>query len=273
MDHGVFSRLQLLHGGWDDWTIRKRVADGDLTRLRRGWFATTYADERVARAVRSGGALSCASALQVYGYWVPPGYENLHVRSSRNLTRGHSCRLPGTQLPVRVALDPVPVALACAFNCMPAEHWIAACDSVMNTEKISGERLRADLGTVTRAMDELLEQTDGRAQSGTESITRIRLRAEKFDVHVQPQIAFVGRSDLRIGSLILECDSKTHHTSLADYQNDRRRDRKSLRNGWMTMRITYNDVLYGWDEVLDDIRAVTRARRHRIRGTQRPTGT
>jgi hypothetical protein len=31
------------------------------------------------------------------------------------------------------------------------------------------------------------------------------------------------------------------------------------------MRITYDDVLYGWDDVLADIRSITRTDRHRIR--------
>jgi very-short-patch-repair endonuclease len=73
----------------------------------------------------------------------------------------------------------------------------------------------------------------------------------------------VGRTDLRIGRLLLECDSITHHTSLENYHNDRRRDRRALVDGWLTMRITYDDVLYGWDGILADIRAITRPDRHR----------
>ena len=34
---------------------------------------------------------------------------------------------------------------------------------------------------------------------------------------------------------------------------------------WMTMRLTYDDVLYDWEEVLEEIRALTRPDRHRIR--------
>jgi very-short-patch-repair endonuclease len=109
----------------------------------------------------------------------------------------------------------------------------------------------------------LLDKCDPDSQSGTESITRVRLRAVGFSVVVQPRIPGVGRVDLRVGRLLLECDSIRHHTSLENYHNDRRRDRRALVDGWLAMRITYDDVLYGWDAVIADIRAITRSDRHR----------
>jgi very-short-patch-repair endonuclease len=146
---------------------------------------------------------------------------------------------------------------------MTAEHWIATCDSAMNTAGLTASEMVCELGTSSRKVASLLEKCDPRSQSGTESITRVRLRSAGFAVVVQPQIPGIGRADLRIGRLVLECDSITHHTSLDNYQNDRRRDRRALVDDWLTMRITYDDVLYGWDGVLADIRAITRSDRHR----------
>ncbi|GAA1461518.1 DUF559 domain-containing protein [Williamsia maris] len=151
---------------------------------------------------------------------------------------------------------------------MSEEHWIAACDSALESGLVD----RADLDVVLNARGRsLLSKCDERSQSGTESICRVRLRALRFGVVVQPKIAGVGKVDLRVGKLLIECDSKTHHTSLENYQNDRRRDRSALVTGWMTMRVTYDDVLYGWDGVLDDVQTITRADRHRIRGRNRLT--
>lgn len=65
-----------------------------------------------------------------------------------------------------------------------------------------------------------------------------------FSVIVQPRIEGVGRVDLRVGKLLIECDSKAHHTSMANYRNDRRRDRCALVRGWLKMRLTYEDVVY-----------------------------
>jgi very-short-patch-repair endonuclease len=110
-----------------------------------------------------------------------------------------------------------------------------------------------------------MEKCEPESQSGTESITRLRLRAAGFTVVVQPVILGIGRVDMRMGRLLIGCDSQSHHTSLDNYRNDRRRDRKALPDRWLTMRITYDDVLYGWEDVLADIRSITRTDRHRIR--------
>ena len=34
---------------------------------------------------------------------------------------------------------------------------------------------------------------------------------------------------------------------------------------YLVMRFTYDDILFGWDEALADIRALTKSRRHRVR--------
>lgn len=122
------------------------------------------------------------------------------------------------------------------------------------------------MGTIGPTVRDLLGRTDPRAQSGTESISRIRLRALGYDVVVQPKIAGVQWADLRIGKLILECDSALHHSSPADSKRDRHRDRRALIDGWMTMRLTYDNILYEWEETLEDIRAITQHDRHRARG-------
>ncbi|WP_308191574.1 DUF559 domain-containing protein [Gordonia liuliyuniae] len=70
---------------------------------------------------------------------------------------------------------------------------------------------------------------------------------------------------MRIGRLLIECDSMRHHTSREDYECDHHRDRRALIDGWLTLRLTYDDVLYDWGGVLADVREVTRRDRHRIR--------
>lgn len=218
-------------------------------------------------AVQLGGALSCVSALRKHGLWVPVGYERVHVRVTRHGKQHQvrACQGPGRSLPVETALDPIPVALGCAFRCMSAEDWIAMCDSVLNTLGLSVPALQAEMGRVSQKMSDLMGKCDRNSQSGTESLARLRLRAAGFTVHVQPSIHRVGYVDLRIGRLLIECDSISHHTSLENYRNDRRRDRNALVGRWLTMRLTYDDVVYGWDEVIADIRAITDSDRHRIR--------
>ncbi|MGU3293554.1 type IV toxin-antitoxin system AbiEi family antitoxin domain-containing protein [Williamsia sp. M5A3_1d] len=260
----MFSTAQLKQRGATDSQIRRAVAAGDLVRLRPGWYARRTADPTVAAAVRSGGVLGCVTALQHHGVWIAPGHDQIHVRRSKGLRAATTtgCRGIGAPPPTATALDPPAYALGCAVRCMSAENWIAACDSVLQLG-IAG---RADIVAVLGPGGRHLEsRSDGRSQSGTETLVRLRLRALGFEVVVQPEIDGVGRVDLRVGKLLIECDSKAHHTSLENYRNDRRRDRAALIRGWLKMRFTYDDVVYGWDDTLDSIRAITRPRRHRMR--------
>lgn len=268
MGRGVFSTAELQQIGYDDWHIRKAIRNGMLFRLRAGWYATPTADAVVAEAARMGGALSCVSALRSHGLWVSPGYDRIHVRVSKHGKRKRAlfCQGPGRPLPVVTALDPIPIALACAVKCMTDEDWIAVCDSALNKDRrMTIVDLQREMGVVPSRVRDMMEKCDARSQSGTETLTRLRLRAAGFIVHVQPDIPDVGWVDLRIGRLLIECDSEGHHTSLANYKNDRRRDRNAMKGRWLTMRITYDDVLYGWDDVLADVRFIARTGRHRIR--------
>ncbi|MGV9712656.1 hypothetical protein ACWDTI_18570 [Gordonia sp. NPDC003424] len=268
MDPRVYSRAELLRDGADDAYLRRAVRRGALTKPRPGYFARPDADPNVLTAVGRGGALSCISELRRRGFWTPPGYDSLHVRASRHHRdkRQDFCALPGRPLPVTTAVDDIPTALVCAAGCLSEEDWIAVCDSVANSTRTSIPDLAAQLPQTSRRIERLLDKCDARSQSGTESIVRVRLRARGFHVEVQPEISGVGHADLRLGRLLIECDSELHHTSRANYRNDRRRDRKSLlRHDRPTLRLTYDDVLYGWDDVLDDIVWFTDRDRHRIR--------
>lgn len=267
-DSGIYTRRQLQALGYSDVDVRRAIRAGDLIRLRPGWIAAPLHDPKTAGAVRDGGVLSCVSALTFYGLWVPPGHSaDLHLRRSRGMTgKHHACRpLQGPVHTATEAVDSIPVALKYAARCLAPDEWIAVCDSYLNTTRAGADDLLAAMGRIGPTVRDLLFRTDPRAQSGTESIARVRLRALGYDVVVQPRIGGVQWSDLRIGTLILECDSVLHHASREDYERDHHRDRRALVDGWMTMRLTYDDILYGWDEALADIRAITRPRRNRPR--------
>ncbi|WP_020106717.1 hypothetical protein [Nocardia sp. 348MFTsu5.1] len=265
MDFGVYSTKELHRYGMNAWQIRRETQTGSLVGLRHGWYATPTADPEVVAAVRAGGVLGCVTALRKHGLWVAPGSSHVHTRSTRHgePTTRPKCKGFGSPPPALTAVDQIPTALLYAARCLSPEHWIATCDSALNTEKLTVAQMASDMGPSARRVAALLEKCDPASQSGTESITRLRLRALGFAVVVQPPIPGVGRVDLGVGRLLLECDSIRHHTSLENYRNDRRRDRRALVDGWLTMRITYDDVLYGWDGVLADIRAITRPDRHR----------
>ncbi|MFT4200856.1 hypothetical protein [Gordonia sp. (in: high G+C Gram-positive bacteria)] len=266
MDHGVRRRRDLLRRGFTPYEIKKALRSGALTTLRDGWYARTDADPDVARAVRLGGALSCVSALQKHGLWTPPGYGSLHVRGDKHHRGPHSCRGYGGHFPVTQALDDIPLALLCAARCCTREDWIVLADSAMNKNHWQIDDLRRLLPRVPWVVEEMLRHCDPGSQSGTETIARVRLRAAGYKVVVQPPVAaFRGHSDLRIGNLLIECDSREFHDGQRDYEYDRYRDRKALVDEWLTIRLTYANILFDWIDVLSDIQAITRADRHRVR--------
>lgn len=271
--HGVFYRDEL-----DELDVNRRerlrmLAAGELESPRKDWYATPACHSGVRAAVTAGGVLSCVSALKYYGFWVPPGYANDHVRHARSSAIYQtSCRGFSRTAAGRTAVDSVVVALECAARCMAEEDWIAVCDSVQNALGLSADALRGAMGKLPARIQGWFAKTDCDAQSGTESIVRVRLRALGYMVVVQPRVEGVGHSDVRIGRLVIECDGRQYHSSAAEFQADRTRDRKAVIDGWIVIRLTYDDVLFGWAEVLEDIRAITRKDRHRRRSARDDTG-
>lgn len=268
---GVYTGHELRRLGFDANAVLRLIRSGDLRRLRRNWFATRDADAATVLAVSRGGALSCVSVLRRHGIWLMPEATGLHVRPARWYaadSRRTFCRGYGPALPVNTAEDPLPLALLYAARCLSTEAWIVAADSVLNTNRWSVDELAermADFTPVPVAVHRLLDRCDPRSQSGTETLVRIRLRAEGFKVEVQPRIPGVGHTDLRVGRLIIECDSEQFHSSKEQRHLDRRRDRKAIIDGQLPFRVDYHDVLFDWPETFADIRAVTDPRRHRFR--------
>lgn len=82
-------------------------------------------------------------------------------------------------------------------------------------------------------------------------------------VRAQVEIPGVGRVDLLIGRrLVIECDSRAHHTGEAAYESDRTRDRKLVRMGYLVIRLTYQQKLNDWPNVEADILALIRRDEH-----------
>lgn len=245
---------------------------GHVERLRHGWYATPGADAATVAAVRAGGVLSCVSALAAHGIWVAHREQStLHVRMSRHAesTGIRVCHAFGPIPSTPTAVDSLPTALACAARCLDDEHWIAAVDSALQQKKLTLDSLVEAWGHTPVWVAQMLDRCDGRAQSGTESITRIRLRANNFRVMVQVWIPEVGIVDLLMGRLIIECDSEEFHGAPAHRRNDYRRDRNALIGRWPVIRIDYDDVMNRWPEILDDIRAITATDLHRRRRRRR----
>lgn len=245
------------------------VAQGQLRRLRVGWYAQPAADPTIVRAVTAGGTLACVSALALHGVWTPDR-RILHVRRHRNfrshpLERGIVDCGSGGDLPAaRRSVDPLPVALRSAWRCLPTDEFVAVADSLwlmgldpaQVAEILGGGR---DVLNAVALMD--------RAESGTESLVRLRLRRRRLRVRAQIEIEGVGRVDLLVGDrLVIEVDSRAHHTGTENHSRDRWRDLRLHERGFVVLRLTWAQVMHHWDEVEPVILALASRRAHVRRG-------
>lgn len=267
--HGhVLNRQQIVAAGGSDAEIRAAVASGAIRRLRTGWYAWPGADSAICRAISAGGVASCLTALARLGVWVP--YDRrVHVRRSRRL-RGKrppagtvACDLPERRTqPTSHACDTVLVALAAAAGCLTSDHLIVVIDSVLQRKLASREELEQLWQRAPRRVRRSLAAADGVAESGTETLVRLRLL--RRGIQVQPQV-WIGnkRVDFLIGRrLIIEVDSKRWHLDAEAYENDRARDRELAALGYHVIRLTYQQVINGWDRVEPDLLALVRLGDH-----------
>lgn len=64
---GIASRRELLDAGWSETDLWFALSYGNLSRIRRGWFAASDLSDDARRAWRAGGPLACVSALLHHG--------------------------------------------------------------------------------------------------------------------------------------------------------------------------------------------------------------
>lgn len=265
---GVMSTADLRRHGVTYPEVRLLREAGVLINLRRGWYAMEGADPLVRAAVASGGVLGCVSALKFWGVWTPPK-ANLHTRRSEFLQLFPDrpgvlvCDPPGVHPAPIQSVDKIGTALQSAALCLPDDELVTVMDSLLNLRLASPTGLRSLLDPISRRHAALIDQCDA-AESGTETLVRLRLRRKGVKVRTQVPIAGVGRVDLLVGErLVIEVDSKSHHTSMANYHADRLRDRTLVALGYLVVRLTYEDVMFNWDAVWLDLQRLVRRKDHR----------
>lgn len=263
---GVVSRRALLRAGADAAEIESLRGRGTITGIRPGWYAVSDARPIVVAAVKAGAAITCVSALRFHpDVWIPPGQSTTHLRRPRHLTHRSThrrCRAHRA-LPTPIhAVDPLPIALLCAANCLPDEQMVAVLDSVLHSATLSSDDLQELFVGAPQRIARLLGLLDAAAESGTESITRYRLHCLGISVRSQVVLPW-GRVDLLVGDkLVIECDSEGFHSG-SRRRADLRRDRLAVRGDFRVMRIDYEDVMSDWDRVREDILDIVRTGRHR----------
>jgi very-short-patch-repair endonuclease len=149
----------------------------------------------------------------------------------------------------RAGIASVVDALADAVQCQSEEYAVVVIDSALNKGLVTLRELEVGFARLPRRYMRALDRADGRSESGTETLVRVRLRALGIRVSIQVQISGVGRVDLLIGDrFVIECDSREFHSAEDRYRADRRRDRKLIGLHYLPMRLTYEMVMFDWPE-------------------------
>lgn len=116
-----------------------------------------------------------------------------------------------------------------------------------------------------RRLRRLLALIDSRAESGTESIVRVLLALEGIIATPQARVPFTDleRLDLVVGDrLVIECDSRAHHSTPADLDRDNARDLMLTALGYYVIRIRYRAAVSDPEGVVAAVRAVVDAGLH-----------
>lgn len=276
-NHDVYTRDALLAMGMTRRTIARRLASGELIRVRRDRYVHPDAPEPLKDAVRIGGRLTCLSLLQLNGVFVFTN-ERVHVHALAGASRLRSANRSVPRLEPRAVrsqrlhwlplLEPDAAtgarvsfvdAVVQAVHCLPPRHAVATIDSALNLGLVSQDDLDAIFGAMPRRFWVLRGLIDGRAQSGPETLVRLILCALGCEVELQASFDRVGFVDIVVDDwLVIECDSRQFHSDWQQQVKDRNRDLVMASYGYVTMRLTAADIMYRPADVLAALRGLLR---------------
>lgn len=259
---------QLLANGWTRHAVRSALSSGTLRRLSYGWYEVggCSADEHT--AISSGLRLGCLTGLREHGVWAPPTTHPHLITPRWSGATGGGVRhvLPrGAGWPRARITFGVDDCLRQAVRYHDVETGLIVLESAANLRLVTpGEIAELIRDAAPAAAEQLERRFDPRAESGTETRVRLFLARRRYPVRPQVVVPGVGRVDLLVGeSLIIECDSRAHHTGETSYASDRRRDLRAAAFGYTVIRLTWEQVFLDWDATQALLLEHLRARRYR----------
>ncbi|WP_067115941.1 type IV toxin-antitoxin system AbiEi family antitoxin domain-containing protein [Microbacterium sp. H83] len=263
---GGIVRVSVLRAaGVSEHALRRAKSSGGLMTPRQGWVALPDADAARLGAIERGVVLTCVSAAQHHGLWMPEKMP-LHVGAP-----AHAARI---QVPSHVvvhwsvpivprdpdeAIDSLVNALVILARCQPFETALVIWESALNRRLIDAEFLRG-LHLPPRAR-ELLEAARPFSDSGLETIFVHRLRW--LGLPMLPQAWILDRRvDLLIGErLVIQIDGATH--TGAQRTRDIEHDAQLTLRGYHVLRFSYEQIMDRWPEVQSVIMSAIAQGKHR----------
>lgn len=252
---GGIARGSTLQGlGFTRQSLAAQVKRGTIERVRGGVFATASLSADVRTAIEHGGTLTCASVLRRHKIWVLPAVEGPHVwlEPKQHALRHPFCICVSHYYSGKPPLGSATIetALLHLRRCAGDEAFFAAFESALRLGKITRStrmRIRAGLPRTARWLIDLARSD---ADSGLESLLRLRLHLLGIRLDCQVKIDGVGRVDFVIaGRLILEADGEDNHGKPEHRHRDRVRDAATSALGYETLRFDYAQIVHDWPSV------------------------
>lgn len=239
--------------------LTRAVRSGEVARPRQGVYALPDTAERLMHAAAHGGTVGCCSAAELLGLWTLETPAETHVWMGRAGTARLSCadcRIHWDDGTVSVgALPPVANVLLQISSCAGEETFFAALESALRQSLLAPGDIAWLWHRLPASMRWLVGFARADADSGLESLIRLRLHRLGIDVQTQVLITGVGEVDFVIGErLIIEADGYDNHGEAGDRLKDLRLDAAASARGYETLRFTYAMIVHEWQTVIDAIR-------------------
>jgi very-short-patch-repair endonuclease len=247
-------------------TLARWVRDGVLIRLRKGAYARGDCPPEVIEAARLGGRLDCVSLLRELGIFVlepSQPHVQMDAKATRVAPRSDEVvrHFRATSAPRSALVADIVEAVAQACRCQTPRAAIATLDSALHQGLLDAPDIAAVFARLPQRFQVLRAHLDPRCESGPETLVRLMLRGLGVAIDLQVRIDGVGRVDFLVdGWLIIECDSVAHHSEWAARRRDLRRDAAAAAQGYTTLRLIAEDIMYRPETVLEAITGLLAAR-------------
>lgn len=239
--------------------LARAVRSGEVMRPRQGVYALAETAEAWVHAASHGGTIGCAAAAAAHELWV------LEIPSAHHVWMGAAgtprsgckeCVLHWDEGRVAVGeAAPVANALLQLATCVGEEGFFTALESALRRCLLSPAGLVWLRRHLPISMRWLVSFARADADSGLESLIRLRLHKIGVDVTTQVSILGVGEVDFVIGErLIIEADGRENHARAKERSKDLRRDAVAASAGFTTLRFTYALIVDDWPLVEAAIR-------------------
>lgn len=248
---GGVARTAALHrAGVSARRLRAAVAAGEVVRIRRGLYASPDTPRVVRHAAEHGGVPGCADAAALIGLWMLRIEQQcVWLGRAGEAHRGcEDCHLHWTDGAVVFGqLPPAEIALLQLAECADDETFFAAYVSALRLMLISPIGIAWLWKRMPVAKRWLMGIARSDADSGLESLVRLRLHLLGIDVQTQMYIRGVGEIDIVIGDrLLIECDGRENHERAAERHKDLLRDAAAAAIGYETLRFDYAMIVHDW---------------------------